>query len=103
MDEIQTSTVAIRTQALSRKYDDFTAIEKLELVIQQGEIYGLLGPNGAGKTTTIKMLVGLLKPTSGNIWINNHNMSSQTLKAKASLGYVADHSMLYERLTGKEF
>jgi ABC-2 type transport system ATP-binding protein len=94
---------AIRTQALCRKYDDFTAIEQLDLVIGQGEIYGLLGSNGAGKTTTIKMLVGLLKPTSGDVWINGYHLVSDALKAKASLGYVADHSMLYERLTGKEF
>lgn len=108
MDDTQntqrdTQQAAIRTRELCRKYEDFTAIEQLNLAIHQGEIYGLLGPNGAGKTTTIKMLVGLLKPTSGDVWINKHHMVSQALQAKSHLGFVADHSMLYERLTGKEF
>jgi ABC-2 type transport system ATP-binding protein len=73
--------------------------------VKRGEIYGFLGANGAGKTTTMKMLVGLLQPDAGRVWIDGHEMWSEgaSLAAKAALGYVADRAMLYERLMGREF
>ncbi len=73
------------------------------MTIQQGEIYGFLGANGAGKTTTLKMLVGLLQPNEGHVFIAGHDMWKNPLAAKEVLGYVADRSILYERLTGREF
>ncbi|HEU0002303.1 MAG TPA: ABC transporter ATP-binding protein [Ktedonobacteraceae bacterium] len=102
---MQNTTLAIRVQQLTRRYKQVTAIDRLDLAVQRGEIYGFLGANGAGKTTTMKMLVGLLQPDAGHVWIDGHNMwiGGESLAAKAALGYVADRAMLYERLTGREF
>ena len=99
----QDESIALRTEHLTRHYHDILAVDDLNLAIQQGEIYGFLGTNGAGKTTTMKMLVGLLQPTGGWAWINGFDVWSQPLQAKASLGFVADRSLLYDRLTGHEF
>ena len=100
-----TAALAIRTRQLTRRYREVTAVHGLDLAVRRGEIYGFLGANGAGKTTTMKMLVGLLRPDAGQVWIDGHEMwsASASLAAKAALGYVADHTMLYERLTGREF
>ncbi len=103
--------LAIRAQQLTRRFKQVTAVDGLDLAVQRGEIYGFLGANGAGKTTTMKMLVGLLQPDAGHVWIDGHDMWSErseksdgeSLAAKAALGYVADRTMLYERLTGREF
>lgn len=93
----------IRTEGLTRRYGDVAAVDRLSLTMWPGEIYGFLGANGAGKTTTIKMLVGLLTPSAGQAWIAGHDVWADPLAAKAAMGYVADRSMLYERLTGREF
>jgi len=95
--------LAIHTDGLTRRYKDFVAVDKLNLAVHAGEIYGFLGSNGAGKTTTMKMLVGLLRPDAGQAWIDGHDVWAEPLLAKATFGYVADHTMLYERLTGREF
>ena len=102
---MQNTTLAIRVQQLTRRYKQVTAVDRLDLAVQHGEIYGFLGANGAGKTTTMKMLVGLLQPDAGHVWIEGHDMwnAGASLAAKAALGYVADRAMLYERLTGREF
>lgn len=99
------ATMAIRTRQLTRRYGEVTAVDGLDLAVRRGEIYGFLGANGAGKTTTMKMLVGLLRPDTGQVWIDGYEMwsASASLAAKAALGYVADRTMLYERLTGREF
>src|SRR5579859_5022561 len=99
------AALAIRTRQLTRRYRQVTAVDGLDLAVRCGEIYGFLGANGAGKTTTMKMLVGLLRPDGGQVWIAGHEMwsASASLAAKAALGYVADRTMLYERLTGREF
>lgn len=99
------AALAIRTEQLTRRYREVTAVDGLDLAVQRGEIYGFLGSNGAGKTTTMKMLVGLLRPDAGQVWIDGHDMwsASASPAAKAALGYVADRTMLYERLTGREF
>ena len=96
-------TPAIRTENLTRRYKSFTAVDNLNLAVQTGEIYGFLGSNGAGKTTTMKMLAGLLQPGAGKAWISGHDVWNEPLAAKAALGYVADRSLLYDRLTGREF
>jgi ABC-2 type transport system ATP-binding protein len=75
----------------------------LNMAVHRGEIYGFLGSNGAGKTTTMKMLVGLLQPSAGHAWIAGRDVWAEPLAAKAALGYVPDRSVLYERLTGREF
>ena len=94
---------AIRTEHLTRRYKGFTAVDNLNLAVHRGEIYGFLGSNGAGKTTTMKMLVGLLQPDCGRVWIAGCDVWKESLVAKAAFGYVADSTMLYDRLTGREF
>ena len=99
----ENTEVTIRLEQLTRRYRAFTAVDALDMTIRRGEIYGFLGSNGAGKTTTLKMLVGLLQPDSGRAWIVDYDVWREPLAAKKLLGYVADRSMLYERLTGCEF
>ena len=94
---------AIRAENLTRRYKGFTAVDNLNLAVHRGEIYGFLGSNGAGKTTTMKMLVGLLQSDGGHVWIDGHDVWKESLVAKAAFGYVADRTMLYDRLTGREF
>jgi ABC-2 type transport system ATP-binding protein len=97
------ASLAIRTEDLTRRYKGFVAIDKLNLAVYPGEIYGFLGSNGAGKTTTMKMLVGLLRPDAGRAWIAGHDVWMEPLESRGDLGYIADHTMLYDRLTGREF
>ena len=93
----------IRSENLTRRYKGFVAVDNLNLAVHRGEIYGFLGSNGAGKTTTMKMLVGLLQPDAGHAWIADHDVWNEPMLAKTAFGYVADHTMLYDRLTGREF
>ena len=79
------------------------AVDRLNLTVNNGEIVGFIGPNGAGKTTTIKMLTGILKPDSGSVTINGYNMSTEPLKAKQAIGYIADSPDMFLRLKGIEF
>jgi len=88
---------------LVKKYGTFTAVNGVALDVASGEIHGFLGPNGAGKTTTIRMVAGLLKPTSGRIVVNGHDLASDPERAKASLGFIPDRPFLYEKLTAGEF
>ena len=94
---------AIRAENLTRCFKGFTAVDNLNLSVHRGEIYGFLGSNGVDKTTTMKMLVGLLQPDCGRVWIAGSDVWKESLVAKAAFGYVADHIMLYDRLTGREF
>lgn len=100
---VDRGTPAICIEHLTRRFDTFVAVNNLSMTIQPGEIYGFLGSNGAGKTTTIKMLVGLLQPDNGQVWIAGHDIWAEPIAAKTNLGYVADRSILYARLTGHEF
>ena len=93
----------IAVQDLVKKYGAFTAVNGVSLEVRPGEIHGFLGPNGAGKTTTIRMIAGLLKPTSGRILVNGHDLASDPERAKASLGFIPDRPFLYEKLTAGEF
>ena len=88
---------------LVKRYGTFTAVDGVSLDVQPGEIHGFLGPNGAGKTTTIRMIAGLLKPTSGTVLVNNHDLATQPEQAKASLGFIPDRPFIYEKLTAGEF
>jgi ABC-2 type transport system ATP-binding protein len=89
--------------ALVKQYGAFTAVDHVSLDVKPGEIHGFLGPNGAGKTTTLRMIAGLLKPTSGRIVVNGHDLASEPEAAKASLGFIPDRPFLYEKLTAGEF
>ena len=93
----------IEIKNLTKKYVDFPAVSNLNLSIQKGEIFGFIGPNGAGKTTTIKMIGGVLEPTTGSIMIAGINMKDHPEKAKSKIGFIPDRPYLYEKLTGMEF
>jgi ABC-2 type transport system ATP-binding protein len=93
----------IATHDLVKKYGTFTAVDGVSLDVPSGEIHGFLGPNGAGKTTTIRMIAGLLKPTSGRVVVNGHDLAREPERAKASLGFIPDRPFIYEKLTASEF
>jgi ABC-2 type transport system ATP-binding protein len=93
----------IAVETLVKKYGSFTAVDGVSLSVAPGEIHGFLGPNGAGKTTTIRIIAGLLKPTSGRITINGHDLAQAPEAAKASLGFIPDRPFIYEKLTAREF
>ncbi len=88
---------------LVKRYGAFTAVDGISLDVQPGEIHGFLGPNGAGKTTTLRMIAGLLEPTSGRIVVNGHDLATDAERAKQSLGFIPDRPFIYEKLTAGEF
>ncbi len=93
----------IRTEQLTKKFGSFIAVDNLNLKIGSGEIYGFLGPNGAGKTTTIRMLIGLLKPTFGKVYICGYELEKNPITAKSLVGFIPDRPYIYEKLTAREF
>ncbi len=103
MTEAMDSETAIRVENLSKNFDVLAAVDGIDFEVMAGEIFGFLGPNGAGKTTTIRMLVGLLRPDRGHIFICGDDLAADPLKAKANTGYIPDRPFLYEKLTGREF
>ncbi|MEB2284936.1 MAG: ABC transporter [Polyangiaceae bacterium UTPRO1] len=92
----------IQCIALRKQYGELVAVQDLDLEVAAGEVFGFLGPNGAGKTTTIRMMVGLLEPTSGQVLLGGHDIASAPEAAKALLGYVPDQPFLYDKLTANE-
>lgn len=88
---------------LTKKFGTFTAVNNINLHINEGDLYGFLGPNGAGKTTTIKMITGLLSPTFGNIYLNGSDVWQFPIESKMKIGYIPDQPFLYDKLTGREF
>jgi ABC-2 type transport system ATP-binding protein len=88
---------------LGKKFGDFQAVKDVTLQIPPGEIFGFLGPNGAGKTTTIRMMGGLMRPTSGRVCLDGKDVMRQPEEAKSILGFIPDRPYLYEKLTGQEF
>ena len=93
----------IEIDQVTRRYGAKVAVEQLSLAIPAGELFAFLGPNGAGKTTTIKMLVGLLRPTTGQIRLSGHDLLSSPRDAHREMSYVPDVPYLYDKLTGREF
>ena len=93
----------IQLEHVTKQFGKFTAVNDLSLTVNTGEIFGFLGPNGAGKTTTIRMLMGLLQPTSGRIMLGGHDLAVAPLAAKAISAFVPDRPYVYEKLTGGEF
>lgn len=93
----------LQLKNLTKKFGDFVAVDDLSLEVKSGEFFGFLGPNGAGKTTTIKMIAGLIKPTSGKIFICGIDALAEPEKAKSFLAYVPDQPFIYDKLTGREF
>jgi ABC-2 type transport system ATP-binding protein len=92
----------IEMRNLVKSYGTKVAVDDVSLEVHGGEVFGFLGPNGAGKTTTIKMIVGLLQPTSGEVRVAGYDVQAQPLPAKAASGYVPDTPNLYAKLTGRE-
>ena len=93
----------IQTQALSKDFGSLRAVDSLDLDIAQGEFFAFLGPNAAGKTTTIKMLTGLLRPSSGQARVAGFDIQTDPNAAKRLISYVPDFPFLYDKLTPREF
>jgi ABC-2 type transport system ATP-binding protein len=98
-------TLAIETRQLTRFFNDFRAVGGIDLAVERGTFYGFLGPNGAGKSTTIKMLTGLLAPSSGEVLVLGRNMldAKQSLEAKHRLGVIPEDLALFDNLTAREY
>ena len=96
-------SIAVEAKGLRKLYGKLEAVTDATFTIRPGEIVGFLGPNGAGKTTTIKMLTGLLEPSSGSASILGHDIQKDPITAKAAFGYVPDTPNLYGKLSGWEF
>jgi ABC-2 type transport system ATP-binding protein len=97
-------SLAIETKQLTRFFENFCAVDRVELKVERGTFYGFLGPNGAGKSTTIKMLTGLLAPSSGEILVLGKRMldPQQSLEAKSLIGVVPEDLALFDNLTARE-
>src|SRR5258706_968316 len=93
----------IELRSLTKKYGSFTAVDSIDLSVPDGELFGFLGPNGAGKTTTLRMIAGILQPTSGSIHLAGIDLAQDPLAAKSKLGFIPDRPFIYEKLTGAEF
>lgn len=93
----------ISLSALTKKYGQFTAVDRLDLEVPRGELFGFLGPNGAGKTTTLRMIAGILQPTSGSVRLAGYDVAREAMSAKSRLGFIPDRPYIYEKLTGIEF
>jgi ABC-2 type transport system ATP-binding protein len=93
---------AIRVQDLTRKFGNFTAVDSVTFHVNEGEIFGFLGPNGAGKTTTIRMLIGLLPPTSGQAWVSGLDVRQEAEEIKRRIGYMSQRFSLYPDLSVEE-
>ncbi len=93
----------ILTEGLSKRFDDFLAVDRVNLRVGKGEILALLGPNGAGKTTTVRMLSSVLRPSEGKAWVANFDVVAQADKVRASVGVLTEHHGLYQRMPGGEY
>jgi ABC-2 type transport system ATP-binding protein len=93
----------IRLNGVTKRYGRFTAVNRLDLVVPRGELFGLLGPNGAGKTTTLRMIAGILIPTEGTVTIGGIDVQADPRGAKQRMGYIPDRPYVYDKLTGAEF
>jgi ABC-2 type transport system ATP-binding protein len=96
------SPPTVTVNNLTRKFGDFTAVDNINLDVHKGEIFGFLGANGAGKTTAIRMLCGLLLPTSGGGKVNGFDIFRENENIKSSIGYMSQKFSLYSDLTGRE-
>jgi ABC-2 type transport system ATP-binding protein len=88
---------------ITKRYDDTIVVDRLNLQIDPGEIVGLIGHNGAGKSTTLKMIAGLVEPTSGRVQVMGHDMQKENIKVKRRIGYLPEESSLYEAMTARQY
>jgi ABC-2 type transport system ATP-binding protein len=96
------SPALIEAEGLTKRYGTFTAVDSLDLELQEGEIYGFLGPNGSGKTTTILMVLGLTEPSGGSVRVAGHDPAREPLAVKRMVGYLPESVGFYGDLTGRE-
>jgi len=97
-----TNQNVIHVENLTKQFGDFTAVNNISFEVKKGEVFGFLGANGAGKTTAMKMLIGILKPTSGSATVAGFDVSNQTESIKKNIGYMSQKFALYDDLTVKE-
>jgi ABC-2 type transport system ATP-binding protein len=95
-------TLAIETDGLTKRFGSFTAVDHIDLSVDEGEIYGFLGPNGAGKTTAIRMLCTLLTPSSGSARVAGFDIVHQSIQVRKKIGLVSEKLIMYPRLTARE-
>jgi ABC-2 type transport system ATP-binding protein len=93
---------SVEVQNLTKRFDDFTAVDSINFSVKKGEIFGFLGPNGAGKSTTIKMLCGILSPTEGSGTVSGYDIVNEQDKIKNTIGYMSQKFSLYHDLTVRE-
>src|SRR5690349_21153054 len=93
----------IRIEGLTKTYGKFTAVDNIDLHVPRGELFGFLGPNGAGKTTTMRIVAGIMRPTSGRVWLGGDDVVATPNKAKQRLGFIPDRPFVYDKLTAAEF
>jgi len=96
------SDIAIEVKDLTRKFGDFTAVDRISFTVGSGEVFGFLGANGAGKTTAMRMLIGLLQPTAGTARVAGFDVAKQAEEVKRRIGYMSQRFSLYEDLTPRE-
>jgi ABC-2 type transport system ATP-binding protein len=99
---VLSGAAAISIRGLTKRYGRLIAVDRLDLEVRRGEVFGFLGLNGAGKTTTIRILLDLLRPTSGNAALFGHDCQSDSLKARSAVGYLPGEMGIYSDLTGHE-
>jgi len=100
--ELRSHEVLLSASDLVKRFGTLTAVNGVHLEVRAGEVVGLLGPNGAGKTTTLRMLVGILTPSSGRVFINGVDLQESLLPAKQRIGFLSGDTQLYQRLTPRE-
>jgi len=93
---------AVEVDNLTKRFGQFVAVDQVSLSVEQGEIFGFLGPNGAGKSTTIRILCGLLSPTSGRATVNGFDVAAQSEQVKQNIGYMSQKFSLYDDLAVEE-
>src|ERR1043166_8386150 len=94
--------LAVEVTGLTRVFDQFVAVDHIDLQVASGKVFGFLGPNGAGKSTTIRMLCGILRPTAGSGRVGGFDIVRETERLKSHIGYMSQRFSLYEDLTVRE-
>jgi ABC-2 type transport system ATP-binding protein len=95
-------SVVLEVRSLVKSFGSFVAVSGVSFDVRRGEVFGFLGPNGAGKSTTMRMVAGLLQPTSGSVVVDGHDLARESLAAKRVTTYIPDRPYLYDKLTGSE-
>src|SRR5437762_793064 len=93
----------LSVEGVSKVFGEVRALDNVSLRVEKGTIHSLIGPNGSGKTTLVKIIAGLLAPTSGTVRVDGHNVALEPTLAKAQIGYVPDEPTLWPTMTGEEF